>query len=83
MVWEWKNGSEPHIYLIDFGVCAMIKDCAKEWGIDFNISGTDTYMAPEAWQYQLSEDPTVADSWSAGIMFAELVSEYLNRFINT
>lgn len=73
-MWEWnEDETEPHIFLIDFGVSVTIESLGEDkW--DLLAGGTQLYMSPEIWDFRVSSNPTVADSWSAGMMFVELVS---------
>lgn len=79
MVWEWSDEEDqPHIYLIDFGVSVTLNSLAgktREW----DAEGTQLYMSPEIWEYRITSYPTVADSWSAGMTFVELVRHYVNE----
>ena len=72
-MWGWnEDETEPHNFLIDFGVSVTVESLGdSNW--DFDAGGSQLYMSREIWDFRISSNPTVADSWSAGMMFVELV----------
>jgi serine/threonine protein kinase len=72
-VWGWnEDETGPHNFLIDFGVSVTVESLGdSNW--DFDVGGSQLYMSREIWDFRVSSNPTVADSWSAGMMFVELV----------
>jgi serine/threonine-protein kinase len=64
-------GGEPHIKVIDFGICTRIGAGANDGGV--SDKGSPEYMAPE----QLEGDQVVderADVWALGVVLYELVT---------
>ena len=71
-----EQGKIKEVYLIDFGLATEIRESMSRVSqVQFNTSGTRSYMSPEQWQARKQD--AKADQYSLAVVAYELYAGYL------